>query len=393
MVLHSRRENEIVPQYSLTGDLLSYLRCGLQYRYHSGSSLPPSRPVQLWFGEFIHGIMEGAYRIWGASTSPPQFPWPCNLTPFRTSPPTGRFDHDIGTLGDTVESSLRAQGKNPRSRVVRVSAYRRAELAVNELGPHLFPLIASAEERVIGTRQIPSPPAGLPVGPRGQLYELHGIIDVVTHVQFNGAPVTNILKRAIQEANPGLNGSFEVIVEYKGTRRPPINHSYWQQGDWQIQTYAWLRMRQATSLPVVAGILIYINELAPGNEDLRHFKREIRNNETDVVPVPGSMDAYNLNAWRPGNVPPTLSFEFRMARAIRIVTISETSQQNATTEFDQVVRRIENCVANEAAVGRIIQNWSTTGDDDTCTACDFRHFCPDPAPRTGPHIIIAPNAP
>lgn len=393
MVLHSRRENGIIPQYSLTGDLLSYLRCGLQYRYHSGSSLPPSRPVQLWFGEFIHGIMEGAYRIWNESPSPPFFPWPCNPTPLRASPPSGRLDYDIGTIGDTVENTLRAQGKNPRNRAVRQSAYLRAELAVNELGPHLFPLIASAEERVIGTRQIPTPPSGLPVSPRGQLYELHGIIDVVTHVQFNGAPATNILKRAIQSANPSLNGSFEVIVEYKGARRPPTNHDYWEQGDWQVQTYAWLRTRQPDSLPVVAGVIIYINELAPANEDLIKLKREIRNGLTDIVPESGSMDAYNLNAWRPGDAPPDLSFAFRMARATRVISVDNATQQTSTDAFDQVVRSIENCVAYEGAAGDIIQQWPRTGDDETCTACDFRHFCPNPAPRTGRHVIVAPNAP
>src|SRR5436309_16120127 len=105
MVLTRKSDREIVPQYSLTGDLLSVLRCGLQYRYHNGSSLPTSRPVQLWFGEFIHGVMESAFRIW--STSAPAFPWPCNPTQPHTPHPHNRLPHDIGAIGDTVESTLR----------------------------------------------------------------------------------------------------------------------------------------------------------------------------------------------------------------------------------------------------------------------------------------------
>src|SRR5689334_21463642 len=111
MASERKREPEIIPQYSLTGDLLSFLRCGLQYRYHSGSELPPSRPVQLWFGEFIHGVLERAYRIWHANH--PAFPWPSNPTPYRAAPPAGRALHDIGTIGDTVEGTLRARGNNP----------------------------------------------------------------------------------------------------------------------------------------------------------------------------------------------------------------------------------------------------------------------------------------
>lgn len=224
MILERKSENLIIPSYSLTGDLISFRRCGLQYRYHNRSSLPPSRPVQLWFGEFIHGVMENAYRIW-KSDSPP-FPWPSNPTPYREKSPTNREFYDIGTIGEMIESTLRAGGKNPRSGNVRDFAYRRAERAVNELGQHLFPLIESAEEKVIGTRDIPTPIESSGTL-RAKQYELHGIIDVLTNVSLTEGQNTNIIRQAIQRECPDLTGNFEVIVDYKGTNRPPINHKYW----------------------------------------------------------------------------------------------------------------------------------------------------------------------
>lgn len=385
-MLAKRREPELVPNYSLTGDLLSFMRCGLQYRYLNGSALPPSRPVQLWFGEFIHGIMETAYRTWLASH--PSFPWPCTPTPHNSSAPAGRLDYDIGTIGDLVESTLAAAGKVPRSRDLRESAYERARLAVNELGPALFPLIRSAEARVIGTRPMPSGAAG-----RAKMYELHGIMDVLSALDLREKD--NLICKAVQEAVPSLPDGAEIIVDYKGSERPAKTHEYWKQGDWQLQMYAWLRAQQPTAAPIAAGVLIYINELAPSVSTITELKRQVGKGDTDVRPASGSPDDYLLRTWRPGSAVPAFSLDFRLRRAIRVVPIDDPSIQIAVAKFDEIVTRIESCVSHEAQHGTIMEHWPKEGDDPTCDACDFRHFCPSPANERSNRSYkpLAPNAP
>ena len=378
MELERKIENPIIPSYSLTGDLISFLRCGLQYRYHNRSSLPPSRPVQLWYGEFIHGVMENAYRIW--KTNSPAFPWPSNPTPYQGEPLENRELHDIGTIGDMVESTLRAGGKNPRSKETWESAYKRAEQAVNYLGQDLFPLIKFAEEKVIGTRDVPIPrDVSDPV--RAEKYELHGVIDVVTNVSLTEVPSTNIIRQALQKECLGLTGDFEVIIDYKGTRRPATNNDYWKQGEWQVNTYAWLRTNQRDSLPVVAGVLLYINELIPSDRELVELKKAIKDGKTDVVPKPGSQDELLLKTWKQGSASPDFSLDYRIARALRVIPVNPQSSAEAAEHFDKVVMKIEGCVNNEAVVGNILKQWEASGDLDTCVACDFRYICPSPAPR------------
>lgn len=399
MKLEVKRADHVVPTYSLTGDLLSYLRCRLQYRYHNGSALPPSRPVQLWFGEFLHGTLEMCYRFWSeeqkAGRTPPAFPWPCTKQEWGQPAPTWQ-NHDIGKFAATIESALRQQGKQARSSDARDSAYVRVNLAVNELGPHLFPLIESAERKVIGTRPVPASKVQL----RCSNYEVHGVIDVLTHVTLSNAPQSNLIRSAVQAACPGLQGTFEVVVDYKGQRRPLEGDDYWKQGDWQVQTYAWLRQKQADALPVAAGILIYINELTPGNEEMTALHTAVlardkgKQPNTDVMPAPGSSDEQIIRMWRSGHSSGQLSLDFRLRRTIRVIKIDDVSIQRALKEFDDVVRRAEEDIVEEANGVDILKSWSPTcKDDNTCNACDFRHFCPNPADAGANYKIKSPDAP
>src|SRR5688572_25711285 len=110
MELEIKRPEHVVPSYSLTGDLLSYLRCRLQYRYQNGSALPPSRPVQQWFGEFLHGTLELAFRFWADNHVQFPFPWPATQRIWNQPEPVWELN-DIGRFADKVEMALRHQGK------------------------------------------------------------------------------------------------------------------------------------------------------------------------------------------------------------------------------------------------------------------------------------------
>lgn len=389
MELEIKRPDRLVPSYSLTGDLLSYLRCRLQYRYHNGSALPPSRPVQQWFGEFLHGTLELAFRFWQAYHAVHPFPWPCNKKEWNLPAPVWA-QNDIGRFADLVESSLRQQGKQARSAEARNSGFHRVEVAINQLGPHLFPLIALVEKKVIGTRAVPL--SSVPL--RCSNYEVHGIIDVLTDITLGQVGRENLIRECVQEVCPSLVGEYEVVVDYKGSQRPKTSEDYWIQGDWQVQTYAWLRSRQPDSLQIAAGILIYVNELTPGDKEMENLRSGISNGTTDVLPRPNSADEQIVRMWRQGNSTNQLSLEFRLRRAIRVIPVTDNSKQTALSAFDDVVRQAEENIVNEAIQGDILQAWSPQcQDEDTCSACDFRHFCPRPANSPVGYIPGIPSAP
>jgi len=287
-----------------------------------------------------------------------------------------------------IEQTLAQEGKQARSRRARLAAYNRAERAINMLGPHLFPLISAAEQRVLGTR----PLAALDgMEPRSSRYALRGVIDVLGDVIPDPA-ANNPILASIGEVVPDLDGEFEIIVDYKGARRPRCAGSredqHWRLGEWQVQTYAWLRERQPDAHPVRAGILIYVNELSPSITDVGDLQREIRNEETDVVPDAGTPDYYQVQGWQPG-AHAQLSDRFKLRRALRVIAVTDESKAHATTEFDRLVAHIERNVALEAQRGSIGAAWrATCRERDTCSACDFLSFCPNPVRGADPEAPV-----
>lgn len=390
MELSTSRKPYIIPSYSLTGDLLAYLKCGLQYRYHNRGALPPSKPVQLWFGEFIHAVMEEAYLRWAAGEAPGTFPW--------------NWEEHIRPIELTIARRLARRGLVPPYRVFcpwdparlpacddpdckqanhKLIASRRAEAAINTWGPHLFPLIAVPEVRLQGIRRL------LGEKVRAPYYEVTGIVDVLASVKLAQADPDNLIIRYLREVPeirtfldaPGTS-SFELIVDYKGTRRPGFRSDSWKHFEWQVSTYAWLRQRMPDASPVVAGIVLFLNELEMSVEEFEELQQDVREGTTDVMPAGEERD--RILGWRSGLPLPEVSAQFRERRSIRVITVDDERIQASLAEFDQVVHDIEAAVLMESAGHGIIASWSarqsgrsyTAPESRTCTVCDFRYFCP-----------------
>jgi hypothetical protein len=386
MSLSVRPPVHTLPSYSLTSDLLGFLRCGLQYRYTRLGKMPSSRPVQLWFGQFIHGVLEESYRqIKDGKLPIPPWPEPKTLTDIMA-----RIDRRLAARNIVCwddESERLGQ--------------RRAQAAVEELGPLLFPLINQAEVRVRGARLMPS---GTGVPAKADRYEMLGVIDVVTQIElFNPKFKINLFVQLVVNELPSNPPSeFEVIVDYKGMKRPDLNppatgkptstpdaagaafdddQSLWEIYAWQVHTYAHLRSL-LTPKPVVAGVLIYLNELFPTKTDFYSLRRAVRENWKDtVVPAKGSEDEKLLLTWKPkteGEPVPLLSLGFRIKRAVRVIPITEASTKKALNSFDETVGKIEHCRLREENSGKIINSWDKNpSHEPTCEACDSKTYCPD----------------
>ncbi|MBQ2653422.1 MAG: PD-(D/E)XK nuclease family protein [Methanobrevibacter sp.] len=392
MKLPTRSKSYMIPEYSLTGDLLSYITCGLQYRYQNKGTLPPSKPVQRWFGEFIHGVMEEAYIDWKYNDK--QFPWD--------------WKEDIRPIEDQIDLRLQVRGLYPHDEDLFFSinqpgsdltledlnehdhkklASARAEKAINIWGKHLFPLIESSELLIKGVRPMPNYDKNMS---RSNYYGINGVVDVLTSTKINNIheqsnlynydnKIVEFIKRNLHETEIE---DYEIIIDYKGMKRPPIKvtkphaENKWENHKQQILTYSWLRSKQENAKTISAGIILYLNELVPSKEDLALIKEEFINGLTDVPNEDEFSDDIQLILdWQEDEKAPNLSDEFKIARSIRFIKIDDGERKKALEKFDKVVYDIENSLIKEMKGCKIQDAWKAEADERTCSACDFRTFC------------------
>ncbi len=69
---------------------------------------------------------------------------------------------------------------------------------------------------------------------------------------------------------------------------------------------------------------------------------------------------------------------------MRTVEVVDQTIQESLAEFDGVVARIEESVAEESDGERITESWTANPREETYTVCDFKTFCPASQYRGAP---------
>ena len=393
-----------IPSYSLTGDLLAFRHCGLRYRFHGIGKMPETRPVQRWYGVFIHGCLDEAYRYYKAFASGrnERPPWhPVVLT----------------EIIELVTRRLENQDLRAWSHAIRVAAEARVTTTLREAGPRLLPMILQTETRVTGTRPLAedSPTRTFRVVDR---YEVTGVIDAVASL----SPGSRGLVEEAMRSTLGLlpDAGTTVIIDYKGSRRPSLAHTpgtlardgvgnddvgdtiddvglaegqptVWTSPEWQVASYADLWSAGRPIHQGMTGMVIYINELHPNEVDFLKFQTEIRLGLTDVPPE-GRLLAEAL-AWRRGNPLPALPLRFRLLRAMRSIPVNAEAIRTAATAFDSVVTEIEECLSREHRGGTMREVWQQN-PNPSCPTCDLRFTCSAfQATSVGRRQFATPRAP
>jgi hypothetical protein len=368
MSLTIRPATAVSRTWDVAGDLLSFLRCGLQYRYSRPGTPRPSHSAQQFSGRFLQQVLEDA--------------WLSSKTP--ASPSVPYSDNALQELLDHVEQRLAAHGVRCHNATGRHYTRLRAAAAVNELGPLLFPLLCHARLQVSGSfHRQPAPDSRDPVSQPS--WELTSTIHAIARLQpCHSTPSSNPLVELIQQHLPASHSdTAELIIDFQGNRRPDSDQPATSCDDLtQLQILAAsLLYSPRTRYPVVAGVVCYLSELVPSRRQFRALRRKLLQCPEDpAVPPADSLDARILRTWKPrsaNELPPLLSLNYRLQRTIRIVPISSADQQTTLHQLESIVRRIEHCRSAEQRSGQILSAWELNPSNPAvCHACDARTWCP-----------------
>lgn len=379
-----RSKSHIIPKYSPT-DIQAFRKCPLQYRFYNIGNLPQSDPVQLWFGEFIHNVMEKSYLIWKDNPDQNKFPWSFEKVQkisikvskellLRNIKPN--FKNFCWCYGENIKKNCRDNNHHKLANEIAFSA-------VNKWGKYLFPLMSDNEFKFQYSRKIQVCDTD-----RSGYYSIVGITDAIDSIKIQKSNEDNKLIQYLKETLliDGItknNSEFNIIIEYKGTSRPKEENnsddSLWKQNERQVMTYMWLHDQKFKKVgkKAICGIILYLNELCPTNETVKELlttedvlRNRFHATENDIKSLKKEKRDLSDNS--------SLSENFLLRRTMHIVPYDEEAIENSLKDFDNTVRDIETCKHNEKInPENVVSCWGYNKDCDepTRTACDLKGIC------------------
>ncbi len=229
-----------------------------------------------------------------------------------------------------------------------------AKAVINEFGAVFFPLIRESGISVKSARLIPKYkfPSAWRSEPTNAC-EIMAETDIISHDRLNASrPTTKALQRVIRAVMPfNAPTPFEIVVVYKGRRRPPFLgadaldvDTQWNIDKCCLHYLAHLRHQQNPTVPVIGGMIVYLNELCPTLEALSRFFVEVQYGATDIIPLQGGDLERGFKGWAnlPKNVRaranvPQMPLVFRLNRAVRLFHITPKTMKQAMKMMDELV--------------------------------------------------------
>lgn len=202
-------------RYSVTADILSYLRCKRQYGFFARRGYTSAQSGQLFFGTVIHETLDRLHA---------HFRGELEGVPAGSMP----TDRDVEAYFAIAEKSLRSRGIRPLSRESRDKAREYVNTFNQSYGETVYPRIVDTEHKLQKDKGA---------------YVLHGVVDVVA--ESSG-----------RSRDAGRWEEYE-IWDYKGSKFPQgrdlINYEF------QMRVYAHLyQLRNGT--PPNTAVLWFLGE-------------------------------------------------------------------------------------------------------------------------------------
>ncbi|MFM7868461.1 MAG: hypothetical protein ACKPHU_29955, partial [Planctomycetaceae bacterium] len=97
-----------------------------------------------------------------------------------------------------------------------------------------------------------------------------------------------------------------------------------------------------------------------------------------LLPAADSPDAAVLTTLSDSRQPTPLSLDFRMLRAIRVISVTRASVQAALQTTDNAAQRIRACQQQEHRSGHILSAWERNNNSHVaCANCRAKTWCPE----------------